>query len=198
MRIAILEDHKLTDAIAGVYKSNKTGKRYFCVKIGDRNTKEHSMIYTMSINSKLALPEKDDDIYLLDKKTYGILPMRRNNTLVQNKRGEQLYSIIEEKDIRMESNYILFWKIPAIRCTPGSINYKLNGDIELLGTGQCARDRGDTTFINPIPVLELYGNAELTWEAINIDGKKQGQTIKFDIVADKFTFTYHHANNNVY
>ena len=190
MKFLKLSDHKLDKLVANVYKNDKNGNLYYIVRHGDLNVKNISAQYTLSIDSKLAKPKEESDIFVLEDETLTIKPIYVRGSLVKNKRNEQLYTITAERSGMPDKDMFVFWYIPANRCKHGDVTYTLQGNVNLIAEARYAKDRGEVIFSTPAPVLEIYGNCVLTWSGVDLDGKKHGQSITYDTLTEKFLFEY--------
>lgn len=189
MKLIALLDHKIEPLIANVFKT-KQNRLYYSLKLGDYNVKNVSKTYHFTIDAKMAKPTSETDTLRLDGNNYEITPIKSHGEKLVNGRGEQVYNITSTRNSIMDKDLLVCWFIPAKRCIPGSTIYTIEGDVTQISEAVNAKERDGVIFATPIPIIEIYGNCVLNWSSVNVDGRKLGQKIVYDIQQDKFLFEY--------
>ena len=77
----------------------------------------------------------------------------------------------------------IFWAIDLLGSSNRlytNVNYTLQGEVRLLAEASYGKERDGINYSSPIPVLEIFGDCELTWTGTDINNHQVGQVIKYN------------------
>lgn len=178
MRIAKLTTSALTpvEAVAVANKHDKE-KLYFNVKHGTKGKSDVFWVYSCGVSTECAKPSSLEDICSLDKDNYILKQIRVKGKVLKDRNDNALYNIHSDNNLCHKRDLIVFWEIPNKYYH--DVTFDIKGDVKLLGSGKTGYVRDDIQYISPAPVLEIYGNASLTWRAIDLENRIIAQKIEF-------------------
>lgn len=154
----------------------KNGKIYFNLTHG--TVGKQLWMWLASLDYKFFKPEEHTGTLELVGDDYVIRPIYKHGKMLKDKKGNVHYSISKDQMTNHTNDVLLLWEIPNYGCA--NISYTTNGMVSVLGEGSTGRERGKDTLSAPAPILEIYGDATLTWTGSNTN-KSYTQTIKYDI-----------------
>ena len=177
MRVLKLTKDEVKPVIATVIENEKNKSLYFNVNHGMRGKGFWSIVHTL--NFKFFVPRTKEDVCVLDADNYILKPIMRNKVTLKDKRNNPIYCISIDNNDTQRNDILLFWEIPNNNYTDVKFEHGINAS--LLGKGYSGKDRGDVVYISPYPVLEIMGDCDLTWSAIDSEGKTISQVINVRI-----------------
>ena len=177
MKIKKLTTNLLLPVKADVVANKNKDKNsiYYNIKHGGRG--DGLFTYTIGVDKRLFKPTNTDDRLEFIDENYILLPIYENNVRKQDSKGNYLYFISTDGMEDHKNDYLLLWEIPNKFYM--DVKYEINGDVKLIGEGSLGRTRGITSYTSPAPVLEIYGNCELSWSGLSEDGNLYKQRVTF-------------------
>lgn len=173
MRIIKLTGINSSPAIATVHRNHKSDNMYFNIKHGSQG--ENLWVYSCELNKSHFAPSALADELKLDNDNYVIIPVKKNGSVVKDKKDNTLYMITIDHNQNHKQDMLIFWEIPNVNYT--EVTYKITGMANDIGHGWSGKERGEICFKSPAPVIEIYGNATLEWSGLDRDGNNIKQTI---------------------
>lgn len=173
MRVQTLTAVTSSAAIATVYNNRRNKALYFNIKHGSQGTELWA--YSCELSKDYFIPELPSDELKLDQDNYVLIPVKKNGSVVKDKKGNALYMLTVDHNHNHRRDLLLFWEIPNVNYI--DVTYSISGMANEIGKGWSGKDRGEYVFKSPAPVLEVYGDAMLEWSAKNKNGDTFKQTI---------------------
>lgn len=181
MRILKLCNVNVTNAVATAIP-NKNNRLYFNIMIGSRGL--DWKLYTMYLSSRHFQATKNGEELELKGNNYMINPVKVNNEIQKDQNGNILYCIYPNDAYSYKKDIVLLWEIPNRSYL--NVKYEIKGDVELLAEASYGKERLGVNYKSPIPVLEIFGDCELTWTGVDREGKQVGQIVKYNYVIDQW------------
>ena len=181
MRILKLDMYGIHTPEAKVYK-NKQGKLYFNYHHGLKLKNFH--LYTLSFSTRHFLPKSESDKLILKDDNYIIMPIIKDGEKLKDNNNNILYNVHVDNNKSHIKDVILFWEVPNRNYS--NIKYKLEGDVELIAEASSGITRSGKLSITPMPVLDIFGDCKLSWNAVNSKGENIEQTIEFNYYEDRW------------
>jgi len=181
MRVVRLTGSLLTPAVADIFINRKTGAVHHNLSHGAKSKGCWKWFAGIS-HEHFSL---DTQPYELADDNYVLLPVKTKGMTLKDAKGNICYNIGIDSDPSHTSNILVLWS-PADRSYTG-IKTALRGACEVIGTGRniVNRTRGEST---PAPVVEIYGDAVLTWSGVRSDGALVEQSIEYSHGGKNWTF----------
>lgn len=181
MRIIELNNLGVRTPVAKVYQ-NKEGKLYYNYKIGlkYKDCKE----YTLSFSNKDYTPNTKDDVLILDKDNYNIVPVYKNGELAKDRNNNQVYTVREDNTVSHRSHSLVIWELPNNDFV--DIKYELEGSVAKLADASSGVYRNDTMYITQILMLSVHGDCKLTASFKDSEGKSYVKTYTYKCLTDKW------------
>jgi hypothetical protein len=184
MKILRLTSINVGPVIAQTFKKSKDANNiYFNIKHGSAG--KNLWVYSCGLHSVHFKPANEKDSLELSGDNYILRPIKKrvggsedDKIVLKDKIGNTLYSISIDNMRHHKKDIILFWEIPNNNYT--DVSYTTSGNVSELGKGWIGKERNEKLYSSPAPVLEIQGNCSLEWVAVDIDGFKIKQTIKYD------------------
>ena len=154
---------------------NKNNELYFNIKHGGRG--ENLFTYTIGLDKHMFKPNATEDTLVMEDKDYILLPIYKNGMPMRDSRNNYMYYISKDQVDDHTTDYILLWEIPNKFYT--DVTYTLKGNVKEIGIGINGRSRTNEIFKSPAPILEIFGNCELNWTAID-STKRYAQKITLE------------------
>jgi len=115
---------------------------------------------------------------VLDDNKYTLTPYRSGGDICTDVLGNTNYSITLDYNTLHQRDLLVLWDIPNKNYI--KVDYKVEGDSSKIGSGKNGRDRGDIVYVSPAPVIEIFGDAVLSWTGVTSDGTSHSQTSSYD------------------
>jgi hypothetical protein len=182
MRILNLNTFGVSNAIAKAMFNKKNAKLYFNIILGFRGY-EYKM-YTLYLSQRHFKAKKSMEELELKDNNYILQPIKINGELQKDTHNNPIYCIYCNDVNNYKKDIILIWEIPNKLYT--NVKYEIKGDVTKLAEASYGQERDGVNYISPIPVLEIFGDCELTWSGIDKHSVKVGQIIKYNYVLDQW------------
>lgn len=182
MRILKLTGVDIRPAVAMVYKNKVSNALYFNIQHGSFG--KNFWIYTCGLNKIFFTPKDEQDRITLSDDNYILKPIKRNKEKIKDGKENILYNISIDSMENHKKDCIIFWEVPNKNYT--NVTYTISGNAAMIAEGITGKERNDTIYSSPAPIIEAYGNCKLEWSGLNNNGERVSQTINFDYVNDKF------------
>lgn len=181
MRIIELNNLGVRTPVAKVFQS-LDNKLYFNYKVGLRykDCKE----YTLSFSNKDYSPTSKDDILILDKDNYNVVPVYKNGELAKDRNNNQIYTVREDNTVSHRSNSLVIWELPNNDYV--DVTYQLDGSVSKLADASSGVYRNDTMYVTQILILSVYGDCVLTASFKDSEGKSYTKSYTYNYKADKW------------
>ena len=132
--------------------------------------------WLLPISEQIAKPEKSSDILELTDNKYILIPGTQKGK-DKDRLGNDAYKLTIDYTTLHQKDLIVLWDIP-------NKNYKdvvftTDGDVDVIGTGYNGKSRGGVLYKSPAPVLEVFGDCNLCWSAVDKNGVKCEQKITY-------------------
>ena len=174
MKILKLVGYDITTPTARVYKS-KDNKSYFNLSHGKRGSGLWNWVAT--IDTSIGQPKNDDDVLLLDRNDYVIIPCTKQNKPVKDLKGNISYNVTCEHD-DVDNDIMLLW-------TPTTKHFKdvkieITGGVDEIGMAYYGKHYKTESYSIPSPILILFASATLSWTGTDYNNNKYKQTITYN------------------
>lgn len=181
MRILKLYGNNVNNVIATAIP-NKNHKLYFNIMLGTRG--KPYKFYTIYLASKHFKAKKVKEELELKGNGYLIQPVKDKGQVIKDKHGNTCYCIYKSELNTYEKDIVLIWEVPNRYYT--NISYNISGDAMVLAEACYGKYRFGVNYMSPIPVLEIFGDCELTWTGIDRQNNKVGQVIKYNYAIEQW------------
>lgn len=163
---------------AAIVKSNKDGQLYYNLRIGGTGT--GNTRYHIGIDKNISKPETLNDLLVLDKNNYVIVPTIDRSTKKQKRdfNDNPIFYITKNNMKDHVHDYLVLWEIPNKFYT--SVDYTVNGNVYVLAKVKQCKLRNDKRYESPALVLEVVGQCSLSWKAVDECNNTIQQKIYFD------------------
>ena len=176
MRILSLNNLGVSNAIAKSMTNNNNNKMYYNISLGF-GSNDYKM-YTIYLSSKhFPVVEEVEELELHDN-NYILQPIKIDNKVQKDKNGNINYCIYKGDVNNYKNDIILIWEIPNRRYV--NVTYKMDGDVRLLAEATYGQERDGINYLSPIPILEIFGDCEITWSGTDKNNNTVGQVIKYN------------------
>ncbi len=162
MRVLKLTGNIKSPAIAAATKFKNSDKMYYTLHIGSIG--KDLWCYKIGLDFRHFKPQNSTDILTLSDDNYFIKPIFKNNTIVKDALGNDMYVITIDHMDNHKNDILLLWEIPN-KYNYNNIEYKLDGLITELAIGYTGKIRSSLISKTPAPVLEITGDCEFSWTA---------------------------------
>jgi len=178
MKIVKLTWLGVESAKAQVYASKKNNTMYFNIKHGSSG--RQFGYWLGRVSHKVGVPNSIGDELILDKDNYVLISTlnKDTNEVSIDKLGNVIYTIGVDYSTIHNKDLIVLWEIPNKNYT--KVDYTVNGDVNIIGKATSGKDRGNKMYKSPAPVLEIYGDCELRWTAVNNSNEVIEQKVFYD------------------
>lgn len=178
MKIVKLTTAEVKSAICQTYsKKKENGKVYRTYSIKHGTSGTDFGYWLLPVTSSIDIPTSDGDSKELNDNKYILVKRKQDNKSV-DRLGNNLYMLAMDYNTLHQKDLIVLWEIPNKNYT--SVIYTINGDVEYLGKGYNGKVRGSIIYKSPAPVLEVFGDCTIGWEAVNKEGHTCTQQIAYD------------------
>lgn len=129
------------------------------------------------INTHINKPSKLGDEVELRDNSYILIPLKNSKGFIKDKLGNNIYYINKDNNTVHKRDIVVFWEIPNINYV--NVTYSLSGSVYEIGVAYNGKDRGDIVFKAPAPIIEVFGDCLLKWEATDVHGNTYSQQIEY-------------------
>lgn len=182
MRILNLTTFGISTATARSTWNKKNLRYYYNITLGFRGYEYK--IYTIYLSHRHFKSEKNMEVLELTDNNYVLQPIKENGKIQKDNHGNPMYCIYCSDINNYKRDIVLIWEIPNKLYT--DIMYEIKGDVRQLAEATYGQEREGKIYKSPIPVLEIFGDCELTWSGIDNHSLKVGQVIKYNYVLDQW------------
>lgn len=143
--------------------------------------------YMLGLDTKYFKPTDIEDKVILEGDNYIIKEVKSPDTKkpMVLPDGKKLYTISKSSAHTFPKDTIVIWEIPNSRYT--DVEYEISGDVEkLVEGGSIGKIRNGIAYTSPTLVLEVFGDCELKWTALNKENKRISQTVKYSYDSDEY------------
>jgi len=183
MKIVKLTGLGIGSVTAQVYKNTK-GKMYFNISHGTKG--KDLFVWKCGLRDGRFTPKSEGDTLELNDNNYIIRNvLDKNKQVMKDVNGNLLYNIDIDYMENHKNDLLVLWEIPNKNYK--ECRYTVTGDVDVIGEGKTGKIRGDKKFISPAPVLEIYGDCELVWSAVDKNNKGYKQIFKYDYAENKWS-----------
>lgn len=134
------------------------------------------------ITNNLGLPKNKDDKLVLKENNYTFKAVidRTKGKPIMDKAGNKLFTISKSKDYdSLDNDQIVLWSIPVGIYT--DVKYTITGSVTEVAKGINGKWLLDKFYTAPAPVLSIFGNCTLEWDAKDVrKGILHKQVITYD------------------
>lgn len=173
MKIKRLTDAGASPAIADVYIDPDTKKKHFNLVHGIKGADLWKWYAGIDPN----YIDTNTDKLVLDQDNYCLTPVMRGGKHMMDKKNNKCYNIATDNNPSHCTDVLLLWNIPSRSYR--NISYSISGDVSLIGEGYNGKSTSDRVITAPAPVLEIFGDCEISWSGINNSGAMVKQQIKY-------------------
>jgi len=152
--------------------TNKNNK-YHNLKHGTKGSNLWEWSASLNVN---IFPVIDNSIRL-DSDNYVVVPITKDKKLLTDTKGNVLYSITTDEVTSHRKDTLLLWELPIKNFKV--VTYTISGDVIELGKGYIGKVRADRKQKIAAPILEITGDATLTWKATTYDNEVYSQTVNY-------------------
>lgn len=182
MRFVKIANNGIKNVVARTIKSKNDNKLYYNITFGSngnfKDKKLRELRLLMNIN--FFVPKTLQDELNLDQDDYILNPYKdKDGQVKKDIYGNTIYIVGKDDAYFHKRDIILFWEIPNYN--ENNIQYKIEGDHNIIGEGQLGKERGENTYISPAVIVELNGDCTLSWTSL-----KYKQELKFDYAKGQF------------
>lgn len=202
MKIKKLNHIQITSAKAYARTNKYTDKLFYNIILGSEG--EGFFPYFISLAYKHFKPNNISDVLELTDDNYVIKTVKEYYKLVDGKKipytdkeqkpiktlkdGKKYFTIYKTNGYSFPKDTLLIWEIPNIKYT--NVTYSLSGDVELIEEGGgIGKERNGVKYVSPCLLLEIYGDCELKWNAINRNNEKIQQIITYKYNSDEYSIS---------
>lgn len=181
MKILELNKNELSTAEAVTYQS--PDKLFFNIKHGVIGG-ENSWVWWCGLNRSDFVPDKPDEVLLLQGNEYTLHKLKQNNNKpVLDKAGNICYTLRINRNTNTKEHVLLLWDLGVHRISNIELAYK--GHVEEIGRGAGSVSRA-VTYVTPFPILEITGTCEFSWTGLDTSGVEHTQIIQYDMETKNF------------
>jgi len=175
MRILKLTGNIISPAIAAATKFKNSDKMYYTLHIGSIG--KDLWCYKIGLDFRHFKPKDSTDILTLSGSNHFIKPIFKNNEIIKDAMGNDMYVITIDHMDNHKNDILLLWEIPN-KYNYTNIQYKLEGFVSELAIGYTGKVRSSLISKTPAPVLEITGDCSFSWSAED-DKSTYEQHIKY-------------------
>lgn len=190
MRIEELSTGGVKPAIAVVRRNINNKTLSFNIMHGSFGT--GLGFWSARLNGRFGRPTSESDMITLDKNTYDLYAVRNgSNQVMKDVLDNTLYGVTDNRVQGDSRGVIILWRIPNVNYS--EVSYSLVGMCSELGSGWNGKDRGDVIYKSPAPVVEVFGDCILSWEAKTSSGETVKHVSTYD--SNKETWDIRYVND---
>jgi hypothetical protein len=173
MKILRLSNSIVRPAIADRYIDPASGVIHFNLRHGSKG--KGSWLWYAGLSST-HFNSKEDSISL-DDDNYGLVEVYSKGILLKDKRDNICYNVIIDNDPSHANDILLLWTITGTGYS--DVSYEYSGCADLVGMGISSRLLRPEDGKVDAPILNIYGDCSMRWNATNSSGTKISQDINY-------------------
>ena len=182
MKILRLAYDSIAPAVAVAKYDKKGEKRKLRFMLMHGSFGKDTWGVSFHLTNNLGTPKvKDEKLELKDKLyTFKTVIDKKKNAPYTDGKGNKLYIVSNSKEYdNLDNDQIVLWSIPV--GIYEDVKYTIKGNVDVISDAISGKWILDKFYTAPAPVLSIYGDCRLSWDAKDVrKGKAYSQEITYD------------------